>query len=73
MIRKLAIVLVATLLLGPACTSQKDVSAADAGRRADIYAVYSEMFANPDPGDRVYLIDAKTHPYSWIRHQRLLF
>ena len=58
---KLAIVLVATLLSAPGCTSQKDVSAADAGRRADIYDVYSAMFANPDPGDRVYFIDAKTN------------
>jgi len=58
--RKPAIILLAVVLSVPASACHRS-SATDAARHEDIYAVYSAMFANPDPGDRVYLIDAKTN------------
>jgi hypothetical protein len=57
-IRSIAVVLIAFTALRTA--QQSGTTQDDTARRQDIYAVYSALFARPDPRFPAYLIVAKT-------------
>ena len=57
MIRSIAVILIASVL---GVAQQPGTTPNDTARRQDIYAVYSALFANPDPRNPIYLIRAKT-------------
>jgi hypothetical protein len=54
MIRSIAMALIASAVLGAA--QQSAITPDETARRQDIYAVYSALFADPDPNNSVYLM-----------------